>query len=401
MASAPLMTIASSSGDTQKIIPKDINHSPTTHHANLEAALEKQVDEEPFIFVSKKKKGRGPSNTKLQPTLSTRTGNATMTLESNVAAPSQQQLPGWGVRKPGVKIKKNSQRAKMMGSRGHEEERTIEWGRNMMDDRIMTLKQSKFYLAFRDLVEMSVMPPCQANDHQTHAKVRHTPEKSNRYSAATDGASMQEASTPLEPSQQTDYNETANERETDGNSVKDIICYGIGSIESSKNSQYQLALALCLKEILQISGTVSIYDPVMSKYDSDLARDLGFIALSAEDQTTKKSIEKHRTLLYMPHCPKGLYSQVLESNWSREQLNKMVIIGNRFTRYDESPSFRQHAKQAPFILPALSIATVSDFPKIKFEDDMAFNDLAIHLFPEYHEIPSVDLQDREEDPEMM
>jgi len=66
-----------------------------------------------------------------------------------------------------------------------------------------------------------------------------------------------------------------------------------------------------------------------------------------------------------------------------------------------SPSFKQQAKQAPFILPALSIAKVSDLPTIKFEDDRAFNDLAFHLFPSRLELPMVDLQDREDDPEFV
>jgi hypothetical protein len=30
-----------------------------------------------------------------------------------------------------------------------QEQRTIEWGLSMMDDRVMTLKQSKFYHAFQ------------------------------------------------------------------------------------------------------------------------------------------------------------------------------------------------------------------------------------------------------------
>lgn len=34
----------------------------------------------------------------------------------------------------------------------------------------------------------------------------------------------------------------------------DMVCYGIGSIESSRNSQFQLGLALCLKDILQVSS---------------------------------------------------------------------------------------------------------------------------------------------------
>jgi len=87
--------------------------------------------------------------------------------------------------------------------------------------------------------------------------------------------------------------------------------------------------------LMKITGSVSLYDPVMSKYDCELAKHLGLVVLDAKDETAKKPVQQHRTLLYMPHCPKGLYSQVLEFNWSREQLDKVVILGNRFTRYDE------------------------------------------------------------------
>lgn len=66
-----------------------------------------------------------------------------------------------------------------------------------------------------------------------------------------------------------------------------------------------------------------------------------------------------------------------------------------------SPSFKHYAKQAPFILPALSIAEVTLLPVIKFEDNTIFNDLAFHRFPPQHTVPEVDLQDREEDPEML
>jgi hypothetical protein len=33
---------------------------------------------------------------------------------------------------------------------------------------------------------------------------------------------------------------------------KDIICYGIGSVQRSKNAQYQFMLALLLRDILEV-----------------------------------------------------------------------------------------------------------------------------------------------------
>ncbi|KAF9942940.1 sensitivity to red-light reduced protein [Mortierella alpina] len=240
--------------------------------------------EEPFTFVSRKKKTGPRQATAAPPVPLTSLRNAKQeTTEHN--------LPGWTIRKP-AKVKKNSQRARMMGSRGPEHEpRTLEWGQSMMEDRVMSLKESRFYEAFR--------------------------------------------------------------------------------------------------------GTISIFDPAMTEYDQRLVEKLGMSVLKANDQA--KQVVEARTLLYMPHCPKGLYSHVLETNWTREQLDRLVILGNRFTMYDE----RQYVKQAPFILPALSIAEVHILPAIKFEDNTIFNDLAIHSFPSHHTVPDVDVQGREQDPEMV
>lgn len=33
----------------------------------------------------------------------------------------------------------------------------------------------------------------------------------------------------------------------------DIVCYGIGSMQKSKNAQYQFVLALILRELLNVS----------------------------------------------------------------------------------------------------------------------------------------------------
>lgn len=78
---------------------------------------------------------------------------------------------------------------------------------------------------------------------------------------------------------------------------------------------------------------MAIFDPVMTEFDKQLAEKLGFDVLKVNDQA--KQVLNSKTLLYMPHCPKGLYSHVLETNWSRERLNNVVILGNRFTMYDE------------------------------------------------------------------
>ncbi|KAG0323732.1 hypothetical protein BG004_003619 [Podila humilis] len=288
--------------------------------------------------------------------------------------PAVAALPGWGTRKP-AKIKKNSQRAKMMGSTGSSAE-------------------SKFYLAvqgIRNITDLTYIVCIKQTESDSDERSKNESQRTTTTRAeaiadkedrSTDSPASESISKNLDP-------------------VIDIICYGIGSLESSRNSQFQLALGLCLKDALKITGTIYIFDPVMTAFDQELSEKLGLEVIKVGDKTSKNQPLKHRTLLYMPHCPKGLYSHVLEANWTREQLDNMVILGNRFTMYDENPSFKHYAKQAPFILPALSIAQVSPLPAIKFEDNTIFNDIAFHCFSPHHLLPEVDLRDREEDPEML
>lgn len=35
----------------------------------------------------------------------------------------------------------------------------------------------------------------------------------------------------------------------------------------------------------------------------------------------------------MPHCPRGLYQNVLASNWSKEQLGRVVLLANEMEGY--------------------------------------------------------------------
>ncbi|KAF8931489.1 hypothetical protein BGZ58_007590 [Dissophora ornata] len=356
-----------------------------------------EMAEEPFIFVSRRKNGR-----KQRPQVVIQPPPQPLGLSKTPVEIDNDSLPGWTSKKP-AKIKKNSQRAKIQGLEGTGQgKRSIEWGLSMMEDRITTLKQSKFYHAFRELVQLDLQPPC-SRQGQVAGKTEQvcpsavTKRNPTQLASVVSGSECAEARRP-KCELNVHMEETAGDHVPD-QAISEMLCYGIGSIESSRNSQYQLALGLCMKEILQIPGKISIFDPIMTEYDKQLAEQLGLSVLKDKDQA-KKAIET-RTLLYMPHCPRGLYSLVLETNWTRVSLNNLVILGNRFTMYDESPSFRQFAKQAPFLLPALSIARVSLLPQIKFEDNTIYNDLAFHSFPADKALPVVDVLEREDDPEML
>ncbi|KAF9102436.1 hypothetical protein BGX27_010985, partial [Mortierella sp. AM989] len=118
----------------------------STENATL-GSLEKESAEEPFVFVSRKKNGRKQGISK-DPNLPPQTITAPR-VTKDIVQSSNIELPGWTSKKAG-KIKKNSQRAKMLGLRGTDQEvKSTEWGLSMIEDRVLTLKQSKFYQAFQ------------------------------------------------------------------------------------------------------------------------------------------------------------------------------------------------------------------------------------------------------------
>jgi hypothetical protein len=61
----------------------------------------------------------------------------------------------------------------------------------------------------------------------------------------------------------------------DGFVVRDVVCYGIGSLVESRNARDQLAFAVVLAEWLQIGGAVYVYDPVLTADEVDAAGRLG------------------------------------------------------------------------------------------------------------------------------
>lgn len=124
-----------------------------------------QEKEEEFTFVSRKKNGRRQNGASVTTTTTPPRPVASPSSRTVSEEPKEASLPGWGTNKKPGKVKKNSQRAKMMGSRGvDQEERTLEWGQRLMDDRVMTLKQSKFYIAFQGTTTLALFSPVGSQD---------------------------------------------------------------------------------------------------------------------------------------------------------------------------------------------------------------------------------------------
>ncbi|CAI2173865.1 20357_t:CDS:2 [Funneliformis geosporum] len=156
----------------------------------------------------------------------------------------------------------------------------------------------------------------------------------------------------------------------------DIVCYGIGSIERSKSSQFQFALMLILKDLFQITGKAYVYDPVLTSIDLDI---LSHYEISIIDINEKAKREiTNQTLFYMPHCPIGLYNNVIASNWEKKKLEKIILVGNRLDFYNEGVPF-----------PTIPAKYNDDHLLIQIPANI-FNDLCWQWFPSDGELSNLD-----------
>ncbi|ORX98484.1 hypothetical protein K493DRAFT_406578 [Basidiobolus meristosporus CBS 931.73] len=158
---------------------------------------------------------------------------------------------------------------------------------------------------------------------------------------------------------------------------EDIICYGVGSFEQSRTSQFQLGLILLLRELLQFKGKLHSYDPVLTEIDLEVLQHYGIELIKTNEQA-KRSVSGP-TLFYMPHCGKTLYNNLLASNWSRKAVANVYLIGNRLEMYHENEPTSKLRREVPHIVEALDLIKCSPFPE-EFDNNTIFNDICIHQF---------------------
>src|SRR5262245_56573370 len=56
-----------------------------------------------------------------------------------------------------------------------------------------------------------------------------------------------------------------------------------------------------------------------------------------------------RTLFYMPHAGKRLYSNLLWANWG-ENLSNLIILGNSFANYNTRQLSTKDKEKSPYVL---------------------------------------------------
>lgn len=84
-------------------------------------------------------------------------------------------------------------------------------------------------------------------------------------------------------------------------------------------------------------------------------------------------------LVYSPHCPKQLTNNLLWKNWSKQQLERIVFIGNSFSNLLNSTPNRLLEIDANFIVKIHPFTNEIELPN-SFRHTDIFNDTAIHTF---------------------
>ncbi|RHZ88082.1 hypothetical protein Glove_26g166 [Diversispora epigaea] len=130
--------------------------------------------------------------------------------------------------------------------------------------------------------------------------------------------------------------------------IVDIVAYGIGSIQDSNISQYQFALLLIFKNIFQITGRIYAFDPKLTQIDIE-ALNYFEVELIKTNEKAKRSII-NQTLFFMPHCPLGLYNNLIKSNWDINKLENIIIFGNRLKFYEEIMTKATLDRKAPHLI---------------------------------------------------
>ncbi|ORX36437.1 hypothetical protein BD324DRAFT_645995 [Kockovaella imperatae] len=119
-----------------------------------------------------------------------------------------------------------------------------------------------------------------------------------------------------------------------------ILCLGLGKPASDRTAQIQLALLLVL------ASRIAAFDPVWDDLDKRVLT--YFQVPQIEENLDGKHVldDDQSYLLYMPHCPKSLYQNILATNFGPRltQVGR-VLLGNSLTEYVEEIGPKNAATQ--------------------------------------------------------
>ncbi|XP_006351109.1 uncharacterized protein [Solanum tuberosum] len=108
-----------------------------------------------------------------------------------------------------------------------------------------------------------------------------------------------------------------------------VVIYGLGSIEYSFHSQFQLAVVLLLKrDFSDWIDSIVIYDPNMSLADIIVFKKLDLEVLTIDENCKRRA--QRPTMFYMPDPYCYHIGNLLGANWSSSCLNRICLLTKSF-----------------------------------------------------------------------
>lgn len=160
--------------------------------------------------------------------------------------------------------------------------------------------------------------------------------------------------------------------------VAEVVCYGIGNFSSSKRAGYQFALLLLLRQWLAIEDPIRLFEPFLTEFEKGVLINHGCELITKNEEA--KRVAQGRTLFFMPHVDKGLYSNLLWANWGEESLPNVIIFGNSFVHYDERIISHAERRKAPYMFKALEVMEEHTIERAFDKMKEAFNDQCVIAF---------------------
>jgi SRR1 len=151
-----------------------------------------------------------------------------------------------------------------------------------------------------------------------------------------------------------------------------LVVLGVGSFGSSWISKAQLCLANGIRLFFKSQHAVC-YDPVLTLPEKQALEQLRF-CFSPDFKLATESI----ALLFMPHCDKSLYLDVLKKH--RHRLNQISIIGNDFRIY----ALRSSGDEGQFWASISKCVYVRGFPVTPALSAEVLSDTVFTSFPAEH-----------------
>lgn len=160
----------------------------------------------------------------------------------------------------------------------------------------------------------------------------------------------------------------------------DLLVYGLGHISSSMAAQYQYALLKLIHlEFNEQIMIIFLYDPIWTNQERDFLRQDDSnekYQIVEENNQACQSIVRS-SFIYIPFCAKPIHNNFLYSNWSKEQLKKILFFGNSLDKFCDEIHFDENKyvfiKEARRFSEDISLPTFDHFMN-------AFNEQVFTMF---------------------